>query len=170
MIVFSFERTFSLLVAGRFVQGASAASVHTVEIALLVDVFADNGMGFVMGVLDLSMALRTVAGSVMGGLIYQTLGYGAIFASAYADIATDIVLRMLISEGRHHHSENTGKRNSLEAILINGRDSSETNSVRGEEKSPLAIAYINIYGTNAPSVPDHTGNASCTNPSSNTKK
>ena len=58
---------------------------------------------------------------------------------------------------------------TLEAFLINGRDSSEANSVRGEEESPLAIVYINIYGTNAPSGPDHTGNASCTNPFSNTK-
>ena len=169
MIAFSFGRTFSLLVAGRFVQGASATSVHTVGIALLADVFADSGMGFVMGVLDLSMAPGTVAGPVMRGLICQTLGYGAVFASAYAVIATDSVLRMLISEGRHHHSENTGKRDSLEAFLINGRDSSEANSVRGEEESPLAIVYTNTYGTNAPSGPGHTGDASCTNPSSNTK-
>ena len=167
MIAFSFGRTFSLLVAGRFVQGASAASVHTVGIALLADVFADGGMGFIRGVVDLSMALVTVAGPVMGGLIYQGLGYNAVFGSAYAVIATDIVLRILISEGGHHHSENTGKRDSPEALLINGCDSSDVNSVRGEEESPPTIAYTKIYGTNAPSGPDHTGNSSCTNPSSN---
>lgn len=38
---------------------------HTVGIALLADVFADCGMGFVMGLLDLSMALGTVVRSVM---------------------------------------------------------------------------------------------------------
>ena len=170
MIAFSFGRTFSLLVAGRFVQGASAASVHTVGIALLADVFADGGMGFVMGVLDLSMALGTVVGPVMGGLIYQAWGYGAVFGSAYAVIAADIALRILISEGRHHHSENTGKGDSSEALLINGRDSSEVDSVRREGESLPAIAYTNIYGTNAPSGLNNTRNASCTNPSSNKKK
>ena len=170
MIALSSGRTFSLLIVGRFIQEALATSVHMVGIVLWADIFANSGMGFVIGVLDLSMALGTVAGSVMGGLVYQTLGYGAIFASAYAVIAIDIVLRMLIPEGRHHHLENAGKRDSVEAFLINGRDSSEANSFRGEEESPPAIVYINICGTNAPSSPDHTGNASCTNHFSNTKK
>ena len=103
MIAFSFGRTFSLLIVGRFIQEALATSVHMVGIALWADISANSGMGFVMGVLDLSMALGTVAGPVMGGLVYQTLGYGAVFA-------IDIVLRMLIPEGRHYHLENAGKR------------------------------------------------------------
>lgn len=166
VIAFSFGRTFTLLVAGRFVQGLSAASVHATGTALLADIYAHGGIGFIMGVLDFSMALGTVAGPVMGGLIYQELGYNAVFRSAYVVIAADILLRLLMSEGRHHCEQKADDRDSSEGLLTNGRDSSEVSSVSGGDQPPPFIADTTDYGINAPPKHDHAVDTSYTHPPS----
>ena len=98
MIAFSIGRIVSVLVIGRLVQGASAASVHSVGTAILADTFTDGGMGPMMGILDMGMALGTVLGPVFGGLLYHRYGYFAVFQSAYILIALDFALRLLMLE------------------------------------------------------------------------
>lgn len=98
MVAFSIGQSMTTLIAGRFIQGASAASVNSVGTAILADAFTDQGMGLVMGVLDMSMALGTVSGPVVGGLVYHYYGYRSVFWSAYILIGLDLAFRLLMLE------------------------------------------------------------------------
>ena len=98
MVAFSIGRSMTTLIVGRFIQGAAAASVSSVGTAILADAFTNQGMGLVMGVLDMLMALGTVSGPVAGGLVYHYYGYRSVFLSAYILIALDLAFRLLMLE------------------------------------------------------------------------
>ncbi|KAL8791582.1 MAG: hypothetical protein Q9195_005846 [Heterodermia aff. obscurata] len=98
MVAFSIGRSMIILIVGRFIQGASAASVTSVGIAIAADAFTDQGMGLLMGVIELSMALGTISGPVVGGLLYHYNGYRFVFLSAYILIALDLAFRLVMLE------------------------------------------------------------------------
>ena len=98
MLAFSVGRSMAVLIVGRFIQGASAASVNSVGLAIVADAFSDQGIGLAMGFLDTSMALGTVSGPVVGGLVYHYYDYGSVFLTAYILIALDLAFRLLMLE------------------------------------------------------------------------
>ena len=98
MMAFSIGHSKTLLIVGRFIQGASAASVTSVGLAILVDAYGDQNIGLAMGVLETSAALGSVSGPVTGGLLYHYYGYSSVFLSAYILIALDLAFRLLMLE------------------------------------------------------------------------
>ena len=98
MMAFSIGRSMTTLIVGRFIQGAAAASVSSVGTAIVADAFTNQGIGLIMGVLEMSIALGTVSGPVVGGLIYHYYGYRSVFLSAYILIALDLAFRLLMLE------------------------------------------------------------------------
>ncbi len=87
-----------VLVAGRFLQGVSAAVVWVVGLALLVDTVGEKDIGQIMGYVSLSMSVGILAGPLLGGVVYEKGGYYSVFAMAFALIGLDIVLRLLLVE------------------------------------------------------------------------
>ena len=65
-------------------QGASSAIVHTVGLAILADTVGQAGVGPAMGFIGMSIALGVLFGPVVGGVLYHSYGYHAVFISAYA--------------------------------------------------------------------------------------
>lgn len=92
--------SMGLWIAGRIFQGASAAVVWTVGLALVVDSVDKQSLGQFLGYIGVSLSLGTMAGPLLGGVIYQSGGYYAVFATAFALIALDVVLRLLVIERR----------------------------------------------------------------------
>lgn len=87
-----------LLVAGRVLQGASAAVVWVVGLALVADTVPQERLATATGWLSLGLSLGLLLSPLLGGVVYDHAGYGAVFAMAYALIGLDIVLRLLLVE------------------------------------------------------------------------
>ncbi|KAJ5256844.1 hypothetical protein N7478_012948 [Penicillium angulare] len=90
-----------LWIAGRLFQGAAAAVVWTVGIALLVDTVGKDGLGQAIGYVSMSLSIGTVAGPLLGGVLYQKGGYYAVFGLAFGLIGVDIFLRVILIEQKH---------------------------------------------------------------------
>ncbi|KAK3685799.1 major facilitator superfamily domain-containing protein [Podospora appendiculata] len=108
--------TVTLLILGRLLQGLSAAVVWSVGLALLVDTKGRN-VGQSMGYVSIAMSVGLLISPVIGGAVYAAEGYYAVFYIAFAVIACDIVLRLVLIEKKiarqwvdfdGHHSIATG--------------------------------------------------------------
>ena len=67
--------SLALLVAGRTLQGISSAVVWTVGLALISDSVEKEEMGQAMGYIALSMSIGSIAGPLLGGVVYARAGY-----------------------------------------------------------------------------------------------
>jgi len=95
-LAFSLGQNTLTLFIGRLAQGGSSAIVHTVGMAILADTVGQAGVGPAMGFATMSIALGVVLGPMLGGILYHQFGYLAVFVSAYALVALDFVLRILM--------------------------------------------------------------------------
>jgi MFS family permease len=91
-------RSLPLLVAGRALQGISGAVVWTVGLALISDSVEKEEMGQAMGYIALSMSIGSIAGPLLGGVVYAKAGYYAVFAMGFALVGLDIILRLVMIE------------------------------------------------------------------------
>ncbi|KAH3949204.1 hypothetical protein HBI56_103080 [Parastagonospora nodorum] len=87
-----------IFVAGRILQGASAAVVWVVGLALLADTVPQEQLAQASGWLSLGMSLGILLSPLLGGVVFDHAGYNAVFGMAYALIGLDIVLRLLLVE------------------------------------------------------------------------
>lgn len=91
-------RSLAVLVAGRLLQGASAAVVWTVALALLSDTVGKEQSGHALGFVATAYSMGILVGPLIGGVVYERAGYYAVFGVMFAVIGLDIVLRLLIIE------------------------------------------------------------------------
>lgn len=91
----------ALWIVGRLFQGAAAAVVWTAGLALMVDTVGKDDLGQAIGYVSMAISVGTLAGPLLGGVVYEDGGYYAVFGLAFAFIALDIVLRLLLIERRH---------------------------------------------------------------------
>ena len=101
-IAFSLGRSITVLFVGRLVQGFSSAIVHTVGMAILADTVDQEEAGSAMGFTATSNALGVVIGPVVGGVLYHSYGYLAVFISGYAVRETPLHLHASISSPIFH--------------------------------------------------------------------
>ncbi|OJD35373.1 mfs general substrate transporter [Diplodia corticola] len=93
--------SMAVLVAGRVLQGASAAVVWVVGLALLVDTVGRQGrVGLAMGWVSAAMSLAVLVAPLLGGVVVERAGYGGVFAMAYALLGVDVGLRVVLVERR----------------------------------------------------------------------
>lgn len=88
----------ALWILGRLLQGGAAAVVWTAGVALLVDRYQEDALGNALGYFAMSTVAGTVAGPLLGGVLYEHAGYYAPFGLAFGLIALDLVLRLMIVE------------------------------------------------------------------------
>jgi len=92
-----------VLILGRVLQGISAAVVWVVGLALLVDSVPREELGQAMGIVFLAMSLGVLIGPLLGGVLFEKVGYDAVYGMAYAFIALDILFRLLMVENPIDH-------------------------------------------------------------------
>ncbi|WPH04824.1 Hypothetical protein R9X50_00772100 [Acrodontium crateriforme] len=90
--------SIAVLAAGRVLQGVSAAVVWVVGLALIVDTVGGEGVGQAMGYVSLSMSLAILLAPLLGGIVYASAGYYAVFAMAFGLIGLDIIMRLVMIE------------------------------------------------------------------------
>lgn len=95
-LCFALGRSLPILLVARTLQGLSSAIVFTVGYALLFDLVGKKGIGTAMGYTGLSLSFGLLLGPVIGGTLYQYVGYFQVFLPAFAFIAVDILLRLMM--------------------------------------------------------------------------
>ncbi|KAI1270738.1 MFS transporter-like protein [Xylariaceae sp. FL1019] len=93
----AFGRTSALFVIGRALQGLTSAVVWSVGCALLVDTLGNN-VGVAMGYVNISMSVGLLLSPLIGGSVYHTVGYQAVYYVAFGIVGLDIALRLLMIE------------------------------------------------------------------------
>jgi MFS family permease len=96
--LFAVGTSLAVLLIARVLQGASTAVVFTVGFALLFDKVGKEQIGEAMGWTSMSLSLGLFSGPIVGGIVYQNLGYFAVFLPAFLLLALEIILRFLIIE------------------------------------------------------------------------
>ncbi|KGO76372.1 Major facilitator superfamily domain, general substrate transporter [Penicillium italicum] len=91
----------ALWIVGRLFQGAAAAVVWTAGLALMVDTVGKDDLGKAIGYVSMAISLGTLAGPLLGGVVYEGGGYYAVFGLAFGLIAIDVILRLVLIERRH---------------------------------------------------------------------
>ena len=91
-------KSLALLLVGRFLQGISASVVWTVGLALLSDTVENDKIGQAMGYTAAAFSVGSLAGPLLGGVVYARGGYYAVFAMGFVLIGLDIILRLLMIE------------------------------------------------------------------------
>ena len=74
------SQSLLILIVGRVVQGAGAAFLAVVAIALAKQSAKDNSVGRAMGLLGTMTAVGTALGPSVGGLVIEFFGWRALFA------------------------------------------------------------------------------------------
>ncbi|KAK8181296.1 major facilitator superfamily domain-containing protein [Phyllosticta citribraziliensis] len=111
-VMLNVGRTIGIFVAGRVLQGISAAVVWVVGLALIVDTVGQQDTAQAMGYVSLAMSLGILLAPLLGGVVYDRAGYNAVFAMTYAIIGLDIVLRLVLVEkkiAKKWESQNSGE-------------------------------------------------------------
>lgn len=90
--------SIGLFAAGRVLQGASAAIVWVVGLAVLVDTVGPEEIGAAMGYVGLSMSLAILLAPLLGGIVFANAGYYSVFAMAFGLIVLDVILRFAMIE------------------------------------------------------------------------
>jgi MFS family permease len=91
-------RSVGVLVAGRILQGVSAAVAWVVGLALLVDTLGSEQLGMAMGYVGLALSLALLLAPLLGGIVFAQAGYYAVFAMGFGIIILDIFLRLVMIE------------------------------------------------------------------------
>lgn len=89
--------TWVLMIA-RAGQGASAAIMDVVGLAVIVDTMGANKAGVAMGWRAVAMFAGVILGSALSGSVFDVAGHYAVFTMAFAVLATDIVFRCVMIE------------------------------------------------------------------------
>ena len=96
-ILLCLGRSIAVFVVGRILQGFSAGVVWSVGLALLADTMGRN-IGLGMGYVSIALSAGLLCAPLVGGGVYASAGYYAVYYVAFGFIALDIVMRLLLVE------------------------------------------------------------------------
>ncbi|CAG8903359.1 unnamed protein product [Penicillium egyptiacum] len=143
----------ALWIVGRLFQGAAAAVVWTAGLALMVDTVGKDDLGQAIGYVSMAISVGTLAGPLLGGVVYEDGGYYAVFGLAFAFIAIDIILRLLLIERRHAIKWLAPEMTPLSA---NGHQSTEKKSGETSERPNLPTHGSEPRELQTPSPPSRS--------------
>lgn len=90
--------SIALWVVGRLLQGASAAVVWVVGLALVADTVGPEEVGNAMGYIGVAMSFGVLLSPLIGGVVFERAGYYAVYGVSFALLGMDIVLRFALIE------------------------------------------------------------------------
>lgn len=102
-LLLCFGNSIALLIVGRVLQGISAATVWTVGLALLADTVGPLKIGQSIGYVGISMSVATLVAPMVGGIVYDKVGYFPVYYVAFGMILLDIALRFILVEKKVAH-------------------------------------------------------------------
>ncbi|KAL9013081.1 MAG: hypothetical protein Q9173_002197 [Seirophora scorigena] len=97
-IMLSLGQSVPVLIVARVLQGTSAAVVWTIGLALVLDTVGPNNLGKTIGSIFGFISIGELAAPVLGGVIYKKAGYPGVFGMAFAILAVDFIMRLMLIE------------------------------------------------------------------------
>lgn len=98
MVILHMSHSLGMFVMGRLLQGCAGALVVVASFALLNDSVPQERLGQSIGYLGSAIASGFLLGPFIGGIVYHTGGYDAVFYVAYSIIAVDMGMRVALVE------------------------------------------------------------------------
>ncbi|KAJ5156604.1 hypothetical protein N7492_009407 [Penicillium capsulatum] len=96
--LFVLARSMPILIIARGLQGLSAAAVWVVGLAIVSENVAPERVGEAMGHTTIALTWGFLLGPVIGGMVYEKVGYYATFILPAGLIVVDIVMRFAMIE------------------------------------------------------------------------
>ncbi|KAL8708063.1 MAG: hypothetical protein Q9220_006995 [cf. Caloplaca sp. 1 TL-2023] len=93
-------QSIAVLTIARVLQGASAAVVWTIGLALVLDTVGPGNLGKTIGSVKIFgfISIGELAAPVLGGVVYKKAGYPGVFGIGFAILAIDFIMRLLLIE------------------------------------------------------------------------
>ncbi|KXT09002.1 hypothetical protein AC579_72 [Pseudocercospora musae] len=91
-------RTVPVLILARVLQGISAGFVWTIGLALCLETVGPANLGKTIGSIFSFISVGALAAPVLGGVLYDKVGFEGVFALGGAIIVVDFVMRLLVIE------------------------------------------------------------------------
>lgn len=150
--------SIGLFAAGRVLQGASAAVVWVVGLALLVDTVGPDEIGVAMGYVGLSMSLAILMAPLLGGIVFANAGYYSVYAMAFGLIVLDIILRFAMIEQKTARRW-LGNVPSTEKAKAEGQKEAQTDLERATSPSARLSNDKEDGGLESQTVAENAGEA-----------
>ncbi|KAI9217407.1 major facilitator superfamily domain-containing protein [Blastocladiella britannica] len=181
-LVFSAATKYWQLLVARTMQGFSAGAPWTVGLSLLADVYSADELGAVIGPVLACNHMGFLAGPVLGGWLFQYLGYRAPFYFAAGLAALNLLLRLVVDESPYLAPKlvldeesplirSASPASSTDTLVTNGSDSpqlSMTTLIRGPPILVCVFVTIVVGGVFAglePTLPLFLHNTFALSPS-----
>ncbi|CAG7960473.1 unnamed protein product [Penicillium olsonii] len=98
MIILQLARSIAAFVVARLLQGIAGALVVVAAFALIGDAVPQERLGQTIGYLGSAIASGFLLGPFLGGVVYNSGGYNAVFWFAYPILALDMIMRLVLVE------------------------------------------------------------------------
>jgi MFS family permease len=128
------------LILARIFQGISCATVWIVGLALVLDTVGSKKLGVTIGSMFSFIGAGNMAAPVIGGLVYEKAGVGAVFAIGFGLLAVDFIMRLLVIEkkfARRYEIEDHTQDDSQENNDEEGAERETEEEAAEEEDSPF---------------------------------
>lgn len=97
-VLFVIARSLPVLIIARGLQGFSGAAVWVVGLAIIADNVPPDRVAEAMGHTSIALTWGALLGPVIGGVMYEKLGFYGTFAIPGGLIIVDVVLRFAMIE------------------------------------------------------------------------
>ncbi|KAI7861136.1 major facilitator superfamily domain-containing protein [Circinella umbellata] len=101
-LLFLFATHFWMLALARILQGISDACVYTLSLTLVSDTFPSEVIGTQLGRVMLFQSIGIAAGTPIGGVLFDKLGYRGPFIFSIILAVIDFFLRLFLIERRNN--------------------------------------------------------------------
>lgn len=96
-----FAKSLPLYMVARVIQGLSASVVWVVGLAIVADIGDSTNIAYLMGYPGIGLSMGLFAGPLVGGIMYDRVGYNGVFYVCFGILAVDIILRLIMIEKSH---------------------------------------------------------------------
>ncbi|KAI6081704.1 MFS transporter-like protein [Hypoxylon rubiginosum] len=97
-IMLAFGRSIPVLYVARILQGISAAVVWTIGLAMILDTVGPQNLGKTIGSIFSFISIGQLMAPVIGGILYDTIGYTGVFAVGAGVLGLDLLMRLFVVE------------------------------------------------------------------------
>ncbi|KAJ5177173.1 uncharacterized protein N7482_003050 [Penicillium canariense] len=98
MAIFTVAHSVLWYTIARALQGAATAMVTVTGLAIVTDSVDKRNLGQMIGYIGTAMTLGFVSGPLLGGIVFKTGGFYAVFGMAFGILTLDFFLRLAVVE------------------------------------------------------------------------
>lgn len=138
-LVVASTRVLPLLFFGRIMQAVSGTILWVVGFATLADTVGAHRMGMAIGIITAFVSLGTSAGPMVAGVLLEKVGYWSAWATTFAMLAVNIVMRLAMIENSQHRAGA-------------GRESPRTKAAPDIEGDPAAVVFSTVAAARKGSI------------------